>query len=593
MRIPARKLFCVIGLALAASACAPTEEVRSVADPVIAENPDSTIYFGGDILTMEGSEPAYAEALVERGGEIAFVGSKATAFAKYGKGASLRDLHGQTLLPGFIDGHGHIYSLGLTAMMANVLPPPDGPGANYDSLVATTKAWMASDQGKLIIAKFGWIMASGYDDSQLAEGTHPTADVLDQISTEYPVMLIHQSGHLASVNNKGLAAIGFTKDTPDPKGGIIRRNADGTPNGVLEEAAFFGPIIRTFGKSDDELRAASIQTGQEAYAERGYTTAQEGRAMPDGTGAMAAAARNGKFFIDVVSYPDIVINKSAVVPEFYRSDRSYNNHYRIGGVKLTLDGSPQGKTAWLSHPYHVPPTGTAEGYLGYPVMSDEEAAGYVRTAFENKWQLLTHANGDAAIDQLLAAVKQAEAEFDYPDHRTVLIHGQTLRKDQIPLLKELRMYPSLFPMHTFYWGDWHVNSVLGHPRADYISPTRDVLNAGMTLTSHHDAPVTFPNAMRVLDATVNRVTRSGVVLGPDQRLTPYEGLKALTDWAAIQYLEESRKGTLVAGKLADFVILARNPLKIDPLTIKDIEVVATIKEGRTVYSNRGDRPATE
>lgn len=155
---------------------------------------------------------------------------------------------------------------------------------------------------------------------------------------------------------------------------------------------------------------------------------------------------------------------------------------------------------------------------------------------------------------------------------------------QLSELKRLGMLPSLFPLHTYYWGDWHASSVLGSPRADYISPCRDVLKAGLTLTSHHDAPVTLPDALRVLDATVNRTTRSGRVLGPDQRLTPYEGLKTLTHWAAIQYFEEADKGTLTVGKRADLVILDKNPLKVPPADLHRIAVVRTIKDGRTVYA---------
>src|SRR5690606_4984075 len=123
--------------------------------------------------------------------------------------------------------------------------------------------------------------------------------------------------------------------------------------------------------------------------------------------------------------------------------------------------------------YHVNPEGATGCYEGYPVMEDSVAIGFVKTAFKNKWQILCHSNGDAAIEQYIKAVEAAEKEFDYPDHRTVLIHGQTLRKDQIPDLVRLDMYASLFPMHTFYWGDWHRESVLGEPRASYISPTRD------------------------------------------------------------------------------------------------------------------------
>ncbi|MGB0906065.1 MAG: amidohydrolase [Maricaulaceae bacterium] len=547
-------------------------------------DPAQTIYFGGDIVTMRGAVPEYVEAVVEQDGRIIFVGAEAEAFRLYDKTAALSDLKGDTLLPGFIDGHGHVYMTGFMSLFANILPPPDGPASDFDSLIETTQAWVDTDNGQYIIEKFGWIIGNGYDDSQLAEKDHPAAYILDRISTEYPVLVIHQSGHLASVNSKALEIIGYTKETENPAGGIIRRDDDGTPTGVLEETAFFNAIMPILMVNDPELMAKAIQKGQEEYAKNGYTTAQDGRTTPDASLAFATAARKDRLFIDVVSYPDIIWNSKAVTPEFYSDERRYNNHYRVGGVKLTLDGSPQGKTAWLSHPYHVPPTGQANDYVGYPIMSAEDATKHVTTAFENRWQILCHANGDAAIDQYITALKAAQNIHDYDDHRTVLIHGQTLRKDQIPELVVLGVHPSLFPMHTFYWGDWHAESVLGQERANYISPTRDVIDAGLTITSHHDAPVTFPNSMRVLDATVNRVTRSGKVLGPNQRLTPYEGLKTLTEWAAIQYYEEDRKGTLTEGKLADFVILSANPLKVDSRDIKDIKIITTLKEGDIVYN---------
>ncbi|WP_235996396.1 amidohydrolase family protein [Robertkochia sediminum] len=551
-----------------------------------AQEPEAVIYHNGDILTMEGPTPVYAEALVEREGKIAFVGSAEEAKANFGSHAQWVDLDGKTLLPGFIDGHGHMYNTGLLSQAANVLSPPDGAGGSFDELVNAVKAWADSDDGKFLVGKMGWIIANGYDDSQLQEKQHPTKDVLDRISTEVPVVVIHQSGHLACVNTKALEVVGYSKATGEIEGGVMRRDSNGEPNGVLEEAAFFNallPIIME--KTDAELQQKSVQRGQEQYAGYGYTTAQDGRSTADVTSAFEKAAAGNQFFIDVVAYPDLIWNKEAVTPDFYKPDRSYTNHYRIGGVKLTLDGSPQGKTAWLSKCYHVNPEGKEGCYTGYPILPDEKAIEYVTTAFENQWQILAHTNGDAAIDQLIKAVDAAQSTHGYPDHRTVMIHGQTLRKDQIPDLVRLEILPSLFPMHTFYWGDWHRESVLGEERAAYISPSRDVVDAGMTMTSHHDAPVTFPNSLRVLDATVNRVTRSGFILGPDQRLTPYEGLKSLTEWSAIQHFEEDSKGTLTEGKLADLVILNRNPLKVDPMKINEIKVLETIKEGKTVYKN--------
>ncbi|MGG6230816.1 amidohydrolase [Tenacibaculum sp. SDUM215027] len=572
-------IFCIVLVIL--TSCNNQEKNKAAkAEPYKLQQ---TIFYNGDIITMEGEKPQYVETVVQREGKIVFVGSKDEAFKKYKGKAEEVDLKGKTMLPGFLDGHSHMYNVGFTALCANILPPPDGPGANFNSIIKTVNEWKESENGKFIINKMGWIVANGYDDSQLEEKTHPTKEILDQISTKIPVIIMHQSGHLACVNSKALEISGYNKGSK-VKGGAIRMDKNGNPSGVLEEAAFFNVFLPVIGKKTDaELQALNIQKGQEEYAKNGYTTAQEGRSTVETTDALEQAARDNKLFIDVVSYPDIIWNKEAVIPEFYNQEHTYNNHYRIGGVKLTLDGSPQGKTAWLKKCYHVNPEGQDGCYKGYPIMSDEKAIEHVKTAFKNKWQILCHTNGDAAIGQYLTAVDSAIKEFGYPDHRSVMIHGQTLRKNQIPELVRLQIYPSLFPMHTYYWGDWHRESVLGKERAVYISPCRDVIDAGLTITSHHDAPVTFPNSMRVLDATINRITRSGYILGSDQRITPYEGLKTLTEWSAKQYFEEDTKGTLTEGKIADFVILDKNPLKIAPLNVNKIQVLETIKEGKSVY----------
>jgi hypothetical protein len=207
----------------------------------------------------------------------------------------------------------------------------------------------------------------------------------------------------------------------------------------------------------------------------------------------------------------------------------------------------------------------------------------VEKAFANGWQILCHANGDAAIDQFIEAVRAARAKYPDVEVRPVLIHGQTLRLDQVDDLKALKIFPSLFPMHTFYWGDWHRESVLGPVRADNISPTGWLLERGMIFGSHHDAPVALPDSMRVLSATVTRRSRSGDILGPEHRVPVATALKALTLWPAWQHFEEDTKGSLEPGKLADFVILSANPLEVPEDAIDGIVIEQTIKEDRVIY----------
>lgn len=582
-RSPLSSCFACFVLALLAG-CSKTPN-ESPATPQTtgktAQQADS-IYFGGPILTMEGDTPQYVEAVAVKDGKIMMVGNRADAFARQGSDTRMVDLQGKTLLPGFIDAHGHASNAGLQKLSANLLPPPDGPGKDIASLVAVLKEWQSKSTSPL--QQSGWIIGFGYDDSQLAEQRHPTATELDRVSTELPVLVIHQSIHLAAMNHKGLAMAGVTADTKDPAGGVIRREKDGrTPNGVLEETAFFGPAFKVLGGLDATTNDKMALAGLDAYAEFGFTTAQEGRAGKAATETWRKLADANQLMIDVAAYPDL--QSETAYMEQMGTSATYHHHFRIAGVKLSFDGSPQGRTAWLTKPYHVPPPGQPQDYRGYPAIPRaEDREALVNLAFQHQWQLLAHTNGDAASDALIDAVAKAEAKYGKGDRRTVMIHSQTVREDQLDRMKELDIIPSFFSMHTYYWGDWHRDVTLGKERAYRISPAASALKRGMRFTEHHDAPVALPSAIMILHTAVNRTSRSGDVIGPDQRVTPYVALKSITDWAAYQHFEEDRKGTLATGKLADFVILDSDPNKVEPATIKDIRVLETIKEDKPVYT---------
>ena len=539
-----------------------------------------SIFFGGDILTMVSEEPKYAEALVVRGEEIAFVGDKESSLSYADENTEFIDLQGQALLPGFIDPHSHVYGVGLQAMVANLLPPPDGQAKTVDDLVRLLSEARSDPRYKPFIDSTGLIMGFGYDDAELDR--YPLAADLDKVSTDQPVIIIHTSGHLSVVNSAAMTLFGINADSKDPQGGVIRRKpASMEPNGVLEENAHFSVLFSVMSRFDDQLQDNMLKAGQQLYAKYGYTTVQEGRASQQAYDTIVRAAEQNELMLDVVAYVDLVSSSAVMASSFLSND--YRNRFRIGGVKLNFDGSPQGKTAWLTEPYFRPPSGQPETYAGYPTFSDEQANQHIETAFENNWQVLTHANGDAAIEQFINAVAAAIEKHGKADRRTVLIHGQTIRQDQIDRLKDLDIFPSLYPMHTFYWGDWHAESVLGQPRADFISPTHAARDAGLMFSTHHDAPVALPSSFRVLDATVNRTTRTKKILGKDQRVDPYTALRAMTAWPAHQYFEEDSKGSLKVGMQADLVILNANPLKIPREDLINLVVIETISHGETVY----------
>jgi predicted amidohydrolase YtcJ len=573
MKIVMSTLF--ICLTLIACTKAPKQQTESL------QPADQILYSGGNILTMVGNEPEFVEALLVDGETIRFVGPLEEALALTQKDYTNIDLEGNTLMPGFIDGHAHFASFGSQAIGAMLLPPPDAVADDIPAILEILKEWSTPEN----LALTGWIFGTGFDDSVIKEKRFLTRHDLDKVSTTQPIMIVHISGHFIVVNSKALEILGINKDTPDPEGGLIRREDGSTePNGVLEELAAIPHMAKAINPTNPEAALKFFEAGQEMALSYGYTTAQEGRAM-DGTHQfMVGMAENGQLKLDVVSYVDYLF-----VDEFMKSKwygNGYQNHYKIGGMKVTLDGSPQGRTAWRTKPYTLPPAGADEGYLGYPAIpNDDDLIAIYEKAFKNDWQVLTHANGDAAMDQMINTLAPLTEKYGKDDRRFVLIHGQYVREEQLDSFKELDVIASLFPLHTYYWGDWH-SQIIGPELGQQISPTRTALNKGLKMTIHTDAPVALPNLMRVVWTAVSRTSRSGKTIGEGEKLTVYEALQAITIWSAHQHFEEDMKGSLEEGKLADLIVLDHNPIERPTDALKDVEVIQTIKAGKLVYSRK-------
>jgi predicted amidohydrolase YtcJ len=529
------------------------------------------IFVGQHIITMEDSNPA-PTAVAIRDEKIVWLGDRSQIHRLSDAKTIVEDLGEHALLPGFIDAHGHFSGMVATIDLANVASPPVGPVTDILSLQEVVSSYIAENH----VPKGKWVFGRGYDDSLLVEQRHPDKWDLDRISTQHPIALIHVSGHLNAVNSLALKRLDITAATLDPDGGYIRREDDSLePNGVLEETA--GLLLRNLIYGGNSLSASGLRRTLEAYASQGITTIQDGGVPAEQLANLQALAKRGTLYLDLVAYqwltPEMSIPDPAQIG-------TYRNRFKRGGVKLMLDGSPQGKTAYLTKPYLVPPRGQTAGYRGYPSLGADDINRLVMRSFEREIPVLAHANGDAAADLLIDAVKATGASHD---HRTTVIHAQTLREDQLDEMKKLEMIPSYFSAHAFYWGDWHRDSVLGEERAFRISPTKSTVDRGMIFTIHNDTPVVPPDMMRLIWATTNRKTRSGQVLGEAQRISTLDALKAVTIHAAYQYFEEDSKGSIKPGKQADLVILSRDPLQASQEELKDIEVVKTISRGKTVF----------
>lgn len=550
---------------------------QTVPHTALADTADK-IWLGGPILTMN-DEAMRADAVAVKDGKILAVGKKDDVLATKGDKTEVIDLGGRALIPGFVDAHGHVMMGGLQAMAANMLAPPDGKVTDIAGLQQTLKDW--AEANKDVVSKANLILGFGYDQSQLKELRAPTKEELDAVSTEYPVVVVHQSGHFGAMNSKALEVVGYTAETKDPEGGVIQRKPGTTePNGVLEETAWISVVPKVLGNVGPAGMRALAEAGAEMWASYGYTTAQEGRSNQGLDNVLRAVAADGKFKIDVVSYPDILLGRD-YIKENVSPD--YKNGFRVGGAKLTIDGSPQGFTAWRDRPYYAPVGNFPKGYLGYPAVNGQQVIDATDWTYANNIQLITHVSGEAAGDLMITGLRLAENKYGAGDRRPVLIHGHFEREDQVDSFVRLGVFPSLFPMHTYYWGDWHRDHTVGPELAQNISPTGWYLKRGSKFSTHHDAPVAFPDSMRILDATVTRRSRSGDIIGPLQRVDVITALKGMTIWPAYQHFEEKTKGSIETGKLADFVILSADPTATDPDKLEDLKVAETIKKGNTIY----------
>jgi hypothetical protein len=536
------------------------------------------ILTGGSVLTMEGATPTYAEAVVVDEGKIVFVGSSADAMKQKAEGTVVKDLAGKLLVPGFIDPHSHFLDSLTMADRVNVSAPPVGPASNPDEIVAELKKAAAAKglkPGELLL---GW----GYDENLMPNGQPLSRDILDKAFPDNPVGIIHVSMHGAVINSKAMEKYGYTDGMPTPAGGVILRKEDGKSlQGLVMETALL-PMYEKLPSPTPETEVAAAKAGQLIYAAAGVTTAQEGSTKAPVVAQLKRIAAQNGFFIDVVAYPFMLdlenVWKETPPSEFGK----YVNGLKLGGCKITSDGSPQGKTAWFTTPYLTGGPNGEKDWKGGPILPVDAMKAATKKCYDSNLQVIFHSNGDAAIDFLIEAHRFAAGADLAKDRRTTCIHCQFIRPDQLKQFAELKITPALFTDHSFFFGDTHVKN-RGMSQASFISPMRAAIDLGLRPTNHTDAFVVPIDQLMTVWTAVNRPLRSGATLGPDQRITPYEALRAITIDAAHQYFEEDSKGSIVPGKRADLVILSADPLKVNPMTIKDIKVVETIKDGRTIW----------
>jgi hypothetical protein len=549
--------------------------------------PASQAFINGTVLTMD-TQNSIAEAVVIENDKIVAVGSLQKVRPYMNGDTVIHDLAGKTLLPGFIDAHGHFPASGINYYVADLNSPPIGLIKNIPELIVSLKKKYAG------IGAGEWLVGYGYDDTSISEHRHITIQELDNEFPDNPVFILHISGHMAVLNSQALKLIDVDKNTPDMDGGVYVKDHDGELTGLVEEtAALHAQMLAMDFSAIEGLNI--IQAAVKEYSAKGVTSAQAGAVESKMTAGLVAADKLNLIPMRVNLWPifdqfgeDFLDGK--VTKADYKTDK-----LDIGAIKIIADGSIQGYTGYLSEPYHMQPAGNGHGTdngdselapdklsRGYPRVVKKDLNEWVSKYHKAGYQMAIHGNGDAAIDDIIEAFALAQEENYIADPRLILIHAQMARDSQLVRMKQLGITPSFFSAHTYYWGDRHRDIFMGPERAARMSPTKSALELDLPFTIHLDAPIVPMDPLLGVWATVNRLSTSGKVIGHEQRVSVMQALRATTIDAAWQIFKEDQIGSIEVGKLADLVVLDQNPLDV-PETLKDINVVHTLVGGVTTF----------
>ena len=537
-----------------------------------------TIFYGGDIVTMNQAQPK-AEAVAIQDGKIIGVGSFTNLKKLQGEGTKLINLNGQTLMPGMVEPHVHImgtaFSEEIFLNLSNFTMPHD----TLDSLVAKLTAYSKN------IKDGDWINAFGVDPSR----TEPfmselTADILDKVSTTKPIFILNQSMHIAYVNHKALEVAGLTDSSPDPKGGKFLKDSKGHLTGVVYEAPAFYLFLNKMPLPTQEvIEQAIVKVGQRLVS-KGVTTSAEitvgGYLGVDKEYALFnAMTRNGKLPVRVRGYM-----YSSAYPS---TNNSYkpgqgDDNFKLIGVKIVADGSNQGLTGAMTKPYDFPAGTKNTGTLNF---TEQELYDLAKPRFDEGWQISVHSNGDKSIEQTLNVFERLVTKPSDVKTRLRIEHFTVPTEAQISRAAKLGVVPGFTIGHTDYWGEAFHDHLLGAERADRIDPSASLIKKGMHFAYHSDSPVSPIHPLKYASEGAARLWQvpPQKVLNANQRVSINNALKAVTIDAAYQLKMDDKVGSIEKGKYADFAIVDKNPMKTDAYKIRDIEVNETWINGRQVF----------
>ena len=548
---------------------------------VFAKGDADAIFYGGDIVTMNKSQPT-AEALAIQNGKILQVGPLSKLKTLQGQGTKLINLNGQTLMPGLVEPHVHImgtaFSEEIFLNLSNFTMPHD----TLDSLVAKLTAYSKNfKDGE-------WINAFGVDPSR----TEPfmselTADILDKVSTTKPIFVMNQSMHIAYVNHKALEMAGLTDSSPDPKGGKLLKDSKGRLTGVVYEAPAFYLFLDKMPPPTQEVVEQAVAKVGQRLVSKGVTTSAEitvgGYLGVDKEYALFnAMTHSGKLPVRVRGY--MYSNAYPTTNKSYKPGQG-DDTFKLIGVKIVADGSNQGLTGAMSKPYDYPAGTSNTGTLNF---TEQELYDLAKPRFDEGWQLSVHSNGDKSIEQTLNVFAKLVTKPADTKTRLRIEHFTVPTEAQIDRAAKLGVVPGFTIGHTDYWGEAFHNHLLGAERADRIDPSASLIKRGMRFAYHSDSPVSPIHPLKYASEGAARLWQVSPqkVLNPSQKISINHALKAVTIDAAYQLKMDDKIGSIQEGKYADFAIVNQNPMKTDAYKIRDIEVNETWVNGKQVFKRQ-------
>jgi predicted amidohydrolase YtcJ len=531
----------------------------------MARTQPDLILRNGQVITVDPRQPA-AEAVAISGDRILAVGSNADIDALAVAGTKKIDLGGSTVVPGFIDGHCH----------------PAYSGRRHlrfiDCDLRSIRAIQDAIRERAAKTPPGeWVVGFKYDDTKTEERRFISREDLDAAAPDHPVYIGHRGGHTGYVNSLALAKVGITEQSPDPEGGrFVRDPATGKLTGrVLERAAeIYENAIPAFGTTSRDEDRAAVKLITQMFAKAGVTSSTDAYGTPEDLRAYQDARQAGELSSRIycmIGYAHL----DRMIASGVRTGFG-DEWIRVGGMKATCDGSISERTAKLSQPY----VGRPDDF-GMIVADAEELYGYASKAHDAGWQIGIHANGDVGISMVLDLYERLQREQPRRDPRYRIEHCSVINDTLVRRMKALGVIPTPFSTYVYFHGEKMPE--FGEERLNSMFALRSFLDAGIGATMASDYPPGPFEPMMALQSMVTRTALDGRVWGPRQKITVEEALRVCTLNGAYASFEEHEKGSLEPGKLADLVVLGRNPLTEDPSSLVTIPVERTMVGGRWVY----------